>query len=280
MSPWNVVETVYIVRLNPELVHYLSLIVHTYWLSEMFRSVALRSLTRSLFPRTQVPQIRGFSSSLVTFKKVKAGKASSKHSSKVVEEEPLSQEDPSLILKELEAKYQESLNHFREKVAVTKQGNSNPNLFDDLKVALNHGEVADFLSIAQTSLKGRNLIITVFDPIYAKHVISAILQTNLNLNPEHVPNMPQQLKVSLPPVTRETKLDIVKELKKNFEFFKNSNSFKYSLSSNRADALKELKQFKKNDQTKKTTNDIEKLHKKYTNDLQELFRSAEKQILQ
>jgi ribosome recycling factor len=217
---------------------------------------------------------------LVTFKKVKAGKASSKHSSKVVEEEPLSQEDPSLILKELEAKYQESLNHFREKVAVTKQGNSNPNLFDDLKVALNHGEVADFLSIAQTSLKGRNLIITVFDPIYAKHVISAILQTNLNLNPEHVPNMPQQLKVSLPPVTRETKLDIVKELKKNFEFFKNSNSFKYSLSSNRADALKELKQFKKNDQTKKTTNDIEKLHKKYTNDLQELFRSAEKQILQ
>lgn len=237
----------------------------------MFRSVALKFVSRNLVKAPQCAPVKAFSTSFVTFKKEK------KSAAKEVAQEEV--EDPSIILKSLEDKYKESLTQFKAKTAITRQGNSNPKIFDELKVSLNHNEVVDYLSIAQTSLKGRNLIITVFDPMYSKHVISAILNAGLNLNPEQVPNIPQQLKVSLPPITTESRLAILKELKKNFEFFKNSNSFKYSLSFNRAEALKELKQFKKNDQVKKVNQDVEKLHKKYTTDLQELLKSVEKQVM-
>jgi ribosome recycling factor len=224
--------------------------------------------------RTVPNTARLFSSGILAFKKAKkGGKLDAKQT-----EEPTTEEDPTAVIPQLEQSFKESIDQFKKKTNETKQGNSNSKIFDQLEVPVNHKETSPFTSVAQTSLKGRNLIITVFDPNNVKHVVSSVLSSGLNMNPQTVPNFPQQLKVALPPPTAETRKEIAAALKKDFEHFKQSPS-KHSLSSARANALKELKAFEKNDKVKKVSQDVEKLHKKYVEELQKQFKTAEKSVL-
>ncbi|ONH69151.1 Ribosome-recycling factor, mitochondrial [Cyberlindnera fabianii] len=207
--------------------------------------------------------------------------AKSKHVNKkaaAVDEEPLAEEDPSKVLKELEKQMSDSLEQFKKRLAETKQGAANPSVFDNLDVPVGHGETQPYVAVAQTAIKGRNLIITVFDPANVKHVVSAVLASGLNMNPQEVPNFPQQLKVPLPAPTAEHRKEIAKELKKDFEHFKQSPS-KHSLSSARAVALKDLKSYVKNDTVKKAEKEVEKLHKKFLDELQKQLKAAEKSVL-
>jgi len=119
----------------------------------------------------------------------------------------------------------------------------------------------------------------VFDPNNTKNVVSSVLASGLNMNPETVPNFPQQLKVPLPPPTAETRQQIARNIKDEFDALKNSHD-KFSLATARASAMKELKAFQKTDDAvKKVTQEVEKLHKKYGDELQTQFKAAEKAVL-
>lgn len=222
---------------------------------------------------------RPFSTGFAALKKAKKGgkqDAKSHHQEAAAQE--TQEEDPSAVLKPLEASLKESIEVFKKRVNETKQGTANANIFDKLEVPVAHKEVYPFTSVAQTSLKGRNLIITVFDPNNVKHVVSSVLGSGLNMNPQQVPNFPQQLKVALPPPTAETRSEILAALKRDFEHFKQSPS-KHSLGSARQHALKQLKGFeKKNDKVKKVLQDVEKIYKKYLDELQTQFKAAEKSV--
>lgn len=218
---------------------------------------------------------RPFSTSTPTLKKAKKDKD---HGKKGKEEpETTVEEDPSSVLTPLEAACKEAIELFKKKTAETKQGNANPTIFDQLKVEI-HKENQPFTSIAQTSLKGRNLLITVFDPNNVKHIVSSVLASGMNMNPQAVPNFPQQLKVSLPPPTAETRKEIAAALKKDFDHFKHGTT-KHSLSAARGHALKQLKEFQKNDQVKKLAQDVEKVHKKWVDELTKQYKQAEKSVL-
>lgn len=243
----------------------------------MFRSIVKTSLlsTRSSLVYRQ-PAVRSISSTAILYKSKKKG--SNKKGAAQEQDDEVIVEDPSHVLPNLEAKLKECLEQHKKAMAETKLGSANPKIFDKISVEVNK-KPQIFTSLAQTAIKGRNLIITVFDPNNTKHIVSAILASGLNINPEPIPNTPQQLKVPLPPPTSETKQQIAKELKKDFEKFKNSND-KHSISTARSATMKELKSFdQKSDQLKKIVKDAERIYKKYADELQAQYKAAEKSVL-
>lgn len=200
-----------------------------------------------------------------------------KSHNKVDKDEPVDIVDIQQYIDQAKSKFDKTLNLHEVKLNECKQGISNIHIFDSLKL-LNG---TNFTEVATTTQKGKNmLLVSVFDPNDVKKVISCILASGLNLTPEKMSNDPneQMLKITLPPKTKESRLQQVKELKQIFENFKNSN-LNYSLGVIRRDYMNKLKKVQQNDDVKKCIKELETLHKDYVNKLQEQFKHAEKNIL-
>lgn len=218
---------------------------------------------------------RSFHQSFVTFKK------KGKKGAKEVEEEA-SHEAPQIDFDDATRRLQTVVDNFAKQANEAKLGKTNPQIFDHLHVETTDGEVP-FTTVAQTSIKGRNFIITVFDPANTKHLVNAILASDLNMNPIADPSNKQMLKVPLPPVTTESKKENVKHLKTVFEKVRNgpgSGKSASTLAAIRADIKHKVSKKKKmTDAETQLWNDYEKIHKKYVEKLGDVFKAAETAIL-
>lgn len=188
-------------------------------------------------------------------------------------------DEPSIDLKEIEADLAEVIEKFSKQATNVKIRKSNPQIFDRLVVETADGEMP-YSALAQTNVKGRNFVLTVYDPANVQCIINAVLSSNLNLNPVVDPSNKLTLKVPLPPITTDSKKDSVKELKAVYEKFKNGLGKKGSLSGIRSTTRHKLSKNKKLDNTERAVwEDYEKLHKSYTAKLDTAMRAAELAIM-
>ncbi|KAL6949827.1 hypothetical protein ACO0QE_000489 [Hanseniaspora vineae] len=231
------------------------------------KSVAAKSLT----------QIRPLHSSLVPLyaKKSKKSSSSSNGSNNdkaASTETPADVLDPKDFKSRISADLTKLLEQQKKALAETAKGRNDVKIFDNLTVGKEK-----FTNVASTSQKGKNLlIVTVFDPKNSKNVVSAILGANLNLNPEKIPDNDQQLKVVLPPVTQESRNQTLKVLKKYNDEFKSG-----AFANVRNKYLKELKPYGfKNEDAKKCSKEIEKVHKDFGDKLLQQYKSVEKLVQQ
>ncbi|EMG48695.1 RRF1 Ribosome-recycling factor [Candida maltosa Xu316] len=251
----------------------------------MFRSVLRQQ--RSIIPKTIVlrPSLlvpsQSFHSSPVNLAKKKGKKG------KEEPEEDESEAVPEITIDfpKVTKSYDTILAKFNKAATDIKLGKLNPKIFDNLEVNIgNHGqeELVPFTSVAQTSVKGRNFIINLFDESYGKHVINAIIGSELNMSGAIDPTNKFQVKVPIPTVTTETKQDDAKRLKEVFENFKNNHKTN-SLNSVRGEVRHKfqngLKHNNLTDAEHQTIKKLEDLHKSYTTKLSDLFKQAEKSIL-
>lgn len=241
-------------------------------------------MLRSLFRARQVlpltyrssPVFRQFHVTPITFKK-RDSKASK---SAALDDAKPGDEAPQIDFDEVTAKLQLVVDKFSTVANEVKLGKTNPHIFDHLVVQTPDGDVP-FSSVAHTSVKGRNFILTVFDQSHSKHVINAVLGSDLNMNAIQDPTNHQLLKVPLPPVTTESKKENVKQLKAVFEKFKNGpGKHSNTLAAIRSDAKHKIAKKKK--MTPEETalwNQYEALHKKFNDKLAETFKAAEIAIM-
>jgi ribosome recycling factor len=219
---------------------------------------------------------RSFYQSPIAFAKAKKQKTSKK-----VEPEPeVEEEGPLIDFDEATKSFDLVVEKFTKLANEAKLGKTNPKVFDKLMVTINDEETP-FTSVAQTSIKGRNFIITLFDPSYSKHVINSILGSTLNMNAQADPANKYTLKAPLPPVTTETKQESAKHLKELFEKFKNGSN-RGSLAAIRSDVKHKFSKHvkkQKSDTESKALQDFEKLHKQYTEKLALIFKAAETAVL-
>ena len=131
---------------------------------------------------------------------------------------------------------------FKEKVAVVRQGKFTPSVLEEIIVKTHDHTDEPLKNIARVASKGpRTLTITVFDPHNVKHITAAVIGSDLNLNPQPDPKSPEQvLRVPLPPATAESKKEIIKQLRHEYEHFRNSAA-KKSLTGIREHALKAIR---------------------------------------
>lgn len=125
-------------------------------------------------------------------------------------------------------------------------------------------------------------MITLFDPANGKHVINAILASDLNMSGQIDPANKFAIKVPLPSLTTETKKESAKALKEVFEKYKHGKGLD-SLASVRTHFrhkfTKHLKKQKLSDSENKLLKELEDLHKKYGDKLADAFKAAETAIL-
>lgn len=247
----------------------------------MFRQVVLRTpriVPAGLIRPQGIPCFhsvftRQFSSSSLLLKKVKKG-------GKGVEEEAAQEVESTIDFQKVNEKLQGVVDKFTKHANDAKLGKTNPKVFDHLIVKTAHGEVP-YASLAQTNVKGRNFIMTVYDPANVQCIINSVLGSDLNLNPVADPSNKLTLKVPLPPITTELKKESVKELKATYEKLRNGSGPKLgSLSSIRADTRHKFSKSKKLSDTEKIIwEKYELVHKDYVNKLAALMKSAEEAIM-
>lgn len=222
---------------------------------------------------------RNFSVSPVDYGKKKSG---GKSKGNAASEEPAkSHAEISEVvdLADLKTKFQASVESFKERTAVIRQGKITPAVIEEITVTTHNHTEEPLRNIARVALKGpRAMTVTVFDPKNVKHITAAVIASGLNLNPQPDPKSPEQiLRLPLPPTTSETKKEIIKDLKHEFEHFRNSPA-KKSLTAVREDALKHVKKAGKSlskDQVFEAKNDIEELFKSGAKNLADALKQAE-----
>lgn len=251
-----------------------SLVIEMYRFARLARPTA--RLTLPVIPVST--HFRGFHVSPVSLKK-----RFNKKQPEVVVEDDKAIGAPDVDFKAIEASFSAVLDRFTKSANEAKLGRSNPQIFDRLSVRTSDGD-QPFTALAQTAIKGRNFMITVFDPAMTKNIVNAVLDSGLNMTPIADPNNKQALKVPMPPVTTETKKEAVKSLKEVFEKFRNgpagSSKNAQTLASIRGDLKKRLhKKQKKSDAESQVWDDIEKLHRTYCDKLNDVFKTAEKAML-
>lgn len=99
-----------------------------------------------------------------------------------------------------------TVDHFKERITVVRQGIYTPAIIENVVVKTAAHTEEPVKNIARVAMKGpRAITITAFDAADVKHIISAVIGANLNLNPQPDPKQEQVLRVPLPPTTSETK---------------------------------------------------------------------------
>lgn len=251
-------------------------------------AMSIRTPISTTLPSTSFPTVsvytRTFTSSPALYKKggAKASKndKNSKHSksspSAAAEEEEATPILDLIKLDEITSKMEASLAHFKDRCAVLRQGKYTPAALEEIIVSTSAHTEEPIKNIARVALKGpRNITITAFDTHNVKHIISAVLAANLNLNPQPDPKQEQVLRVPLPPSTSETKKEIAKNIKNEYEHWRNSKT-KRSLISIREDAMKVLKKAgASKDEERTIKNKIEEIFKNNANKLAEILKQAE-----
>lgn len=262
--------------------------------SSIKRCIARPSLTPLTNNLIKITSTNQFHTTKINFAKIKKDKknqnqnqnqkSSNKKENKEVDNEIEESLSDILNFNEIKINFEKIIINFNKKANEIKLDKSNIEIFNKLMVKTNDGDQS-FTTVASTSMKGRKFVINVFDAKNVKEIINCVLNSNLNLNPQIDPMNKQNLNVSLPPITTETKKTNAKLLKQEFEKFKNGNVDQgNSLSNLRSDYKNKISKFTKknkrlNDSENKLVTEFEKLHKSYVDKLNEVFKSAEQSIL-
>jgi len=179
------------------------------------------------------------------------------------------------VLKDTENRMQKSVDAARHDLAAIRTGRANPAILDSIKVDY-YGSVIPLKQIANVATPDpRLLVVQVFDKNAVSAVDKAIKAADLGLNPQADGNL---LRLPIPPLNEERRRELVKYAHKIAE------DGKVAIRNIRRDANEMVKELEKEheiseDQSHDGLESIQKLTDKYINEIDELFKKKEKDIL-
>lgn len=181
----------------------------------------------------------------------------------------------------------ETLNHAEEKMKKTlvaldnnfksiRAGRANPAVLDKIVVDY-YGVPTKIDQMAAISVpEARMLVIQPWDASTVKTIEKAILASDLGINPN---NDGKVIRINFPPLNEERRRDLVKEISHNAE------EAKVAVRSIRRDANEKLKSLKKEstiteDELKIGEEKTQKLTDQYCKNIDEMFKTKEKEIME
>lgn len=223
----------------------------------------------------RAPQFRvaHFSTSYVALKKKEKGSGGGKGAK--VAEEPEIDISKLLDIKEVQSSLDKTIRAFTDKVKLAKQGSSELQRFTQLPVNLGKNHEQKLSEIATVATRGSKIMIVAFDPKHVKYIQSAVVG-QLNMPAEPTSTDQQTLAVTIPPNSASKKESVLKQIKEDFEHFKQSQSH-HSISAIRQKALAPIKKARNQltaDEFKKLNSQVEDAVKLYTQKLTDAFKKA------
>ncbi len=183
-------------------------------------------------------------------------------------------DDAQLCFDEAEENMNSAIDHLKNEFQKIRAGKASPSML--------HGVRVDYYGV-QTPIEqtanintpdARQIIVQPFDKTTIYDIEKAILNANLGFNPQ---NEGEILRINVPPLTEERRLDLVKQAKAVAE------DTKIGVRNSRRHANDEAKAMEKDglpeDDARHLSDEIQKLTDKYTAKVDELLELKDKDIL-
>ena len=165
-----------------------------------------------------------------------------------------------------------ALEHFKQELGKVRTGRAHPDMLNSIKVEA-YGVLTPLNQVSNITVSdATTLQITPYDINNLTAISSAIrADQSLGLNPADDGRV---VRVPIPPLTEERRRQIVKQTSEKVE------EARISMRNARQDTLKDLKNAKlPEDVNKRTEKEVDELIKDHTNQVEELFKAKEAEIL-
>ncbi len=184
--------------------------------------------------------------------------------------------DTKTVFNEVEDKMKKSLDVVHRDFAALRTGRANPGMVDDIRVDY-YGTLTPLKQMAGITVpEPKTLLINPWDPSVLKAIEKAINEANLGITPI-VDG--KAIRISVPPLSRERREELVKVAKKTTE------DGRVSVRSLRRDANERIKQLEKEkkiteDESFKSQTDIQKLTDRYIQLIDQSQAAKEQELMQ
>jgi ribosome recycling factor len=176
-------------------------------------------------------------------------------------------------LKAIESQMKKTIESLKETFSKFRTNRASPGLIDHLQVDA-YGDKVVITSVANiVASDARTLTVTPYDDKMVSSIEKAIMEANLGFNPVTAGKV---IRVPMPALTEERRKDLIKELGKETE------TFKISIRNIRHDANNKAKKDAdlNDDQKKRLEKSIQELTDKNIKEIDTLFKTKEKEILE
>jgi len=181
------------------------------------------------------------------------------------------------ILAETKKRMKSSLDTLHKEMATVRTGRANPGILDTIQVEY-YGSEMPLNQLASVSVpESSTLVIQPFDKTSMKAIETAILKSDLGLNPSNDGNV---IRLPIPALTEERRRELTKVVHKMGE------EIKTAVRNVRRDANDDVKKLEKDkasgvseDAAKKTLDQIQKLTDDFIKDIDETVKHKDAEIL-
>ena len=183
---------------------------------------------------------------------------------------------PQSIINSGQEKMEKTIESLKRELQSVKTGRANPGILNKVEVVY-YGSPMPLNQIATISVpEAQILMIKPFDKNILRDIEKAIQLADLNLTPQ---NDGTVIRLVFPPLTEQTRKQLVKELKVN------SENNKVAIRNIRRDIIDQLRKFEKEsliteDELKRYEEQTQKLTDKFIGKVEEVIKEKEAQIME
>ena len=182
--------------------------------------------------------------------------------------------DLQSIYQETTEQMEKSISHLEYELLRVRTGKANTALLDSVMVEA-YGSMMGLSSVANISTPdARTLVVQPWDKSTLKAIETAIINSNLGLNPG---NDGEIIRINLPPLTEERRRDLLKLAKSMGE------DAKVAIRNGRRDANEKIKKLQKDglaeDEAKNAESKIQQITDKMSARVEEILTNKEKEIM-
>lgn len=183
---------------------------------------------------------------------------------------------PQTIINNGQERMEKTLESLKKELQTVKTGRANPSVLNKVEVVY-YGSPMPLNQVATISTpEAQILMIKPYDKNLLRDIEKAILVADLNLTPQ---NDGSVIRIVFPPLTEQTRKQLVKELKTN------SENNKVAIRNIRRDMIAQLEKLEKEgliteDELKRKQEEVQKMTDKYIVKIDEVIKEKEKQIME
>ncbi|MEP1779312.1 ribosome recycling factor [Reichenbachiella sp.] len=183
-------------------------------------------------------------------------------------------EEIEMYLEEAKELMDNSVKHFQQELLKIRAGKAMPNMLDGLMVEY-YGAMTPINQVASVSTPdARTLSIKPFEKSIIGEIEKAIINSDLGLNPQ---NDGEQIRINIPPLTEERRINLMKQVKAEAE---NGKISVRNVRKETNDSLKALiKEGVSEDAVKGAEGDVQKLTDQHVVKIDQLVLAKEKEIM-
>jgi ribosome recycling factor len=183
-------------------------------------------------------------------------------------------EEIELYLDEAKTLMQHSVEHVQQEFRKIRAGKASPNMLDGLMVPY-YGNPTPINQVASvTTPDARTIMVKPWEKNLLGELERAIINSDLGLNPQ---NDGEVIRLNIPPLTEERRIQLVKQAKHEAE------NGKVSVRNVRKDTKDQIHELLKDhvseDEVKRGEDKVQELTDQFTNQIDDLFQSKEKEIM-